>query len=59
EQRWVREVADLIADPARRKAMGASAAKKIEPMSIRASFEHFWTEHERVVRGLNPAQAKA
>ena len=59
EQRWVREVADLIADPARRKAMGASAAKKIEPMSIRASFEHFWAEHERVVLGLNPAEATA
>lgn len=47
-ERWAREVASLLSDPERRGRMGAAAHAKIQPMSIRHSFEHFWGEHERI-----------
>lgn len=46
EQAWVETVAGLVTDHERRRAMGEKAAAKIAPMSIRHSFEHFWSVHE-------------
>lgn len=46
--RWAEEIAALMCDPARRATMGAAGHAKIQPMSIRHSFEHFWNEHELV-----------
>lgn len=48
--RWVTETVDLLSDPARRKSMGAAAHAKIQTMSIRHSFEHFWSVHVDAAR---------
>ncbi len=52
-RRWADEIGSLIADPDRRRRMGAAAHESMRPMSIRASFEHFWETHaahaERVI----------
>lgn len=42
---WVRVLADLASDAGLRRRMGASAHEKIRPLSIRHSFEHFWSVH--------------
>ncbi len=44
---WVRTIVNLIADEPRRRAMGAAAHGAMQKLSFRASFEHFWAEHER------------
>lgn len=48
EARWVRELVRLITNAGLRARMGAAGAAKIAPMSIRHSFEHFWSVHQRV-----------
>jgi len=50
ERRWIDAMVSLIGDPERRARMGAAASAKIKPMSIRTSFEHFWSVHEEAVR---------
>lgn len=53
--RWVREVASLACDHERRQRWGAAARSAIAPMSIRHSFDHFWSVHESAVRdSANP-----
>jgi hypothetical protein len=44
---WVRTIVNLIADEPHRLRMGAAAHEAMQKMSFRASFEHFWAEHER------------
>lgn len=46
DTRWINTITDLLCYPARRAKMGAAAAAKIAPMSIRHSFDHFWNVHE-------------
>jgi glycosyltransferase involved in cell wall biosynthesis len=48
--RWVETIVRLIADSDLRRTMGAAGHAKIQPMSIRHSFEHFWQVHEEVAR---------
>lgn len=43
---WGATMARLIQDAALRASMGRAGAAKIAPMSIRASFEHFWRVHQ-------------
>lgn len=57
--RWAGVITRLCADPALRRALGANARRKIGPMSIRHSFEHFWGEHVAAVSGSVPAGAHA
>jgi glycosyltransferase involved in cell wall biosynthesis len=47
---WRRTIIELAADPALRRTLGDNGHRKIQPMSIRHSFEHFWSEHEAAVR---------
>jgi glycosyltransferase involved in cell wall biosynthesis len=47
-QGWARTIARLVTDPGLRATMGAAAHALIQPMSIRHSFEHFWSVHEEV-----------
>ncbi|MCC6323141.1 MAG: glycosyltransferase family 1 protein [Phycisphaerales bacterium] len=49
EPRWADTIVSLAADPARRRTLGAAAHAKIQPLSIRASFEAFYREHEQAV----------
>jgi glycosyltransferase involved in cell wall biosynthesis len=56
---WARTIAALVADPARRAAMGAAAHAAIQPMSIRHSFDHFWRVHEEVHKSRERTRAKA
>jgi glycosyltransferase involved in cell wall biosynthesis/predicted metal-dependent phosphoesterase TrpH len=42
---WVDHLFGLIADDAKRKAMGAAAEAAMEPFDIAHSFEHFWQVH--------------
>lgn len=46
---WRATIVGLARDPALRARLGANAHAKIQPMSIRHSFEHFWREHEAAV----------
>ncbi|MFN7021570.1 MAG: glycosyltransferase family 4 protein [Phycisphaerales bacterium] len=48
EPRWVETLVALAGDPERRRTMGLAAHAKIQPMSIRGSFEAFWRTHEQV-----------
>lgn len=45
---WANRIVELAASPERRRSMGAAGHAKIQPMSIRHSFEHFWHVHEEV-----------
>lgn len=42
---WVEAIVDLVANDARRRAMGAKASSSMQGFDIRHSFEHFWTVH--------------
>jgi len=46
---WARAIVDLAGDPERRRAMGRAASERLKPMTIGASFEHYWRLHEEVV----------
>jgi glycosyltransferase involved in cell wall biosynthesis len=50
ERAWAAAIVNLVQDPGLRRTMGAAAHAKIQPMSIRGSFEHFWEVHEEVAR---------
>lgn len=45
---WARTIAQLVGDGELRARMGGAAHAAIQPMSIRHSFEHFWSVHEEV-----------
>ncbi len=47
-RRWAATIAGLVGDAALRARMGAAGHAMIQPMSIRHSFEHFWSVHEEV-----------
>lgn len=47
-RRWVEEIAALAMDEPRRRRMGAAAREFIRPMTIRASFDHYWSVHDAV-----------
>lgn len=49
--RWAREIVGLLTDKARRERMGAAAHEFMQGFSFRASFDHYWSVHERVARG--------
>ncbi|MCC6970945.1 MAG: glycosyltransferase family 1 protein [Phycisphaerales bacterium] len=43
---WVDQIASLVTDSERRRAMGEAAFESMRAMSIERSFEHFWRVHE-------------
>lgn len=45
---WARAIVDLAGDAARRREMGRAAAQRLKPMTIAASFEHYWQLHEAI-----------
>lgn len=45
EEAWVAHLVDLIADPEKRKRMGAAGVSYMERFSLTHSFEHFWEVH--------------
>ncbi|MEX2219710.1 MAG: glycosyltransferase family 1 protein [Phycisphaerales bacterium] len=47
---WAAAIVSLVADPSRRARMGAAAHTFMQSMTIRHSFEHFWSVHEEAVR---------
>ncbi len=46
---WLETLLHLITNPAHRRALGAAAHRAIQPMSIRHSFDHFWSVHEAAI----------
>lgn len=46
---WVRAIVGLVADRARRIAMGRAAADFMKSFTMDRSFEHFWGVHEQEV----------
>jgi len=48
--RWVGTLARLACDGGLRRRMGDSGRAKMAPMTIRRSFEHFWSVHEEARR---------
>lgn len=51
---WAEAIRALLADDARRLAMGRAAHESIQPMTIRHSFDHFWELHERAAGSARP-----
>jgi len=49
--RWAECIERLARDAGLRSRMGAAGRAKMAPMTIRRSFEHFWSVHERAVEG--------
>jgi glycosyltransferase involved in cell wall biosynthesis len=47
---WARAIIGLVEDEARRMEMGRAAHEAMREMSIRDSFEHFWSVHEAMAR---------
>jgi glycosyltransferase involved in cell wall biosynthesis len=47
---WAKAVVTLVRDGDLRRRMGAAATEHIRPMTIRASFEHWWEMHELATR---------
>ncbi len=43
---WAEMIRRLSRDPALRARLGSAGHRKIQPMNIRHSFEHFWRVHE-------------
>ncbi|MGE3108312.1 MAG: glycosyltransferase family 4 protein [Phycisphaerales bacterium] len=43
---WAQMINRIVEDGALRERLGAAGHRKIQPMSIRHSFEHFWRVHE-------------
>lgn len=48
-QRWAGEIVRLARDPVLRASFGAAGHRKVQGMSIRHSFEHFWQVHQDVL----------
>ncbi|MGD9693730.1 MAG: glycosyltransferase [Phycisphaerales bacterium] len=48
ERAWVDSILRLTTDAEKREGMGRSAHTRMARHSIEASFEHYWTQHERV-----------
>ncbi|MBC7835424.1 MAG: glycosyltransferase [Phycisphaerales bacterium] len=46
---WARTISLLASDAALRARLGAAGHRMIQPMSIRHSFEHFWSVHEEAL----------
>jgi glycosyltransferase involved in cell wall biosynthesis len=55
-QAWTEAIVSLVADDARRQAMGLAAAESIRPMTIGASFDHWWEVHEAALATTGLAQ---
>ncbi|MBC7773058.1 MAG: glycosyltransferase family 1 protein [Pyrinomonadaceae bacterium] len=47
--RWASEIVRLAGNPELRARLGAAGHRKIQSMSIRCSFEHFWQIHENTL----------
>ncbi len=45
EDRWAREIVELLADDERRERMGRAAHNRMQRYNIAASFDHFWQVH--------------
>jgi glycosyltransferase involved in cell wall biosynthesis len=43
---WAAALRDLVRDDLRRQEMGLAAAESIRPLTIAASFDHWWEVHE-------------
>ncbi len=56
EDRWIETIIGLAGDGELRRDMGAAAHAKIQPMSIRDSFEHFWDVHAQTIRDQRSVQ---
>jgi glycosyltransferase involved in cell wall biosynthesis len=56
-QAWRDTIIRLLADAPLRRTLGERGHRKIQPMSIRHSFEHFWDEHEKAVQAHRIADA--
>jgi glycosyltransferase involved in cell wall biosynthesis len=48
--RWARRIAALIQDASLRQRMGGAARQAVEPQTILASFDHFWSVHEEAIQ---------
>jgi len=46
---WADLIRTLAADPELRRRVGDAGHRKIQPMGIRGSFQHFWAVHEGAV----------
>lgn len=59
---WVERMVGLVADPERRRRMGAAAHRSMQKFSLANSFEHFWEVHTRawrehsIARGIEPRE---
>lgn len=53
-RQWIEAITSLALDEPRRKQMGAAARDFIRPMTIRASFDHYWNVHETVSAPSEP-----
>jgi glycosyltransferase involved in cell wall biosynthesis len=53
---WADAIVELIRDQDRRRRMGVAAAEHIRPMTIQASFDHWWSLHEAAT-GTRPRTA--
>jgi glycosyltransferase involved in cell wall biosynthesis len=56
--RWASAMARLLSDDGKRMQMARAAHEAMRPMSIEASFEHFWSVHEEACGaegGITPA----
>ncbi|MCG3121892.1 MAG: GDP-mannose-dependent alpha-mannosyltransferase [Phycisphaerales bacterium] len=45
---WIDAICGLVADGERRRSMGSAAVEIMARRSIAASFDHFWSVHEKV-----------
>lgn len=51
---WARAITSLVADRPRREQMGGAAHEHMAAFDMRATFEHFWSVHERTAAALSP-----
>lgn len=55
---WARAIAELVLDTDRRRRMGRAAHEHMQRYSFGASFEDFWSVHERAVEEHHAAAAR-
>jgi glycosyltransferase involved in cell wall biosynthesis len=55
--RWRDTLVRLVTDRELRARMGAAGQAKIAPLSIRASFDHFWDVHRQTIEACHHAPA--